>query len=90
MLWLKSRERSAALKRDNYQCSDCHIKQSKKKGYHVHMEVDHLRGTVDMDKLIDLVFKHLLVPMSDLETVCNLCHRKRTAFRAQIGESATL
>ena len=82
--WLRSRERAAALKRDNYTCVDCNIRQTKAKGREVSVEVDHLDG-VDWERLIDLVYKRLLVSPDRLETVCKSCHIIRTAVRRQIG-----
>ncbi len=79
-LWLRSRERQAALKRDGYTCQDCGVKQSKAKGREVKIEVDHLNG-IEWEKMIDYVYRHLLVSPNHLETVCKGCHAKRTEFR---------
>lgn len=82
-IWLRSRERQAALKRDNYTCVDCGAKQSKAKGRVVKVEVDHLDG-FDTEQIIDYVFKHLLVDPSRLETVCKGCHAERTEQRKRL------
>ena len=82
-LWLRSRERAAAIKRDGYTCVDCSAKQSKAKGREIAVEVDHLDGIV-WEQMIDYIFRHLLVPPERLETVCKPCHAKRTEFRKAI------
>ena len=84
-LWLRSRERREALKRDKYTCVECGVKQSKAKGKEQKVEVDHLRGA-GIEKVIDAVFRELLVGPEHLETVCPDHHKERTEFRKQIGE----
>lgn len=76
-LWLRSRERAAALRRDNYTCQDCGEKQSKAKGKEFSVQVHHKRGVLNWDSLIDEVFKHLLCDPKHLETLCKDCHNKR-------------
>jgi 5-methylcytosine-specific restriction endonuclease McrA len=80
-LWLRSRERQAALKRDGYKCQDCGAKQSRAKGREVFVEVDHLDG-IEWEQMIDYVYRHLLVDPKKLETVCKQDHKVRTASRA--------
>jgi len=82
-LWLRSRERQAALKRDKYSCQECGVKQSRAKGRHVHVEVDHLDG-IEWENILDYVFRHLLVSPEHLETVCKAHHADRTALRRQM------
>lgn len=82
-LWLRSRERQAALKRDKYTCQDCKIKQSRAKGRQVRVEVDHLDG-VRWEAIIEHIYRHLIVPPEKLETVCQACHLVRTAIRKRI------
>jgi 5-methylcytosine-specific restriction endonuclease McrA len=77
-LFLRSRERAFALKRDRYTCQNCGSKQSKKKGAEVRVEVHHLSEDMSWDKLIDHVFKHLLCDPKDLEVLCKDCHKKIT------------
>lgn len=81
-LWLRSRERQAALKRDKYACVECDAKQSRAKGREVYVEVDHLDG-ITWEKMIDYIFRHLLVSPERLETVCKRHHSARTIERAQ-------
>jgi len=85
LLWLHSRERRAALKRDGYRCVDCGVKQSKAKGKEQKVEVDHIRGIKAWNELADIIRRHLLVPPDELETVCPEDHRKRTELRKQIA-----
>jgi 5-methylcytosine-specific restriction endonuclease McrA len=76
-LWLRSRERAAALKRDKYCCQICGVKQSKKKGFEQKVEVHHTAGRVDWDALIQLIYERLLVDPAGLETLCPDCHDKK-------------
>src|SRR5215471_2832460 len=75
-IWLRSRERYAALKRDGFACVECGVK--KKDG--AKLEVDHLDG-IDMEKIIDYIFAHLIPPPERLETVCKRDHAERTQWR---------
>ena len=75
-LWLRSRERQAALKRDCYTCQECKRKQSKAKGREVKVEVHHVEGICDWNLLLDYVFRHLLCEPRLLETLCKECHEK--------------
>lgn len=72
-LWLRSRERACAIKRDNYSCVHCGVKQSKKKGFEQKVEVHHLDG-IEWDNIIDYIFRHVLVDPKGLETICPKCH----------------
>lgn len=74
-LWLRSRERVAALKRDQYSCQVCGVKQSKAKGREVSVEVHHL-SPCDWEALIDLVYERLLINPDGLRVVCPKCHDK--------------
>lgn len=73
-LWLRSVERSAALKRDNYSCVKCGVKKSQAKGKEQKVEVHHKEGVLNWDILIDEVYKHLLCDSEGLETLCPSCH----------------
>ena len=78
-LWLRSRERAAALKRDGYTCQVCGRKQSKAKGKEFAVEVHHKHGIANWEKLIDLVYLHLLCNPDNLVTLCKECHDKEEA-----------
>lgn len=74
-LWLRSRERVAALKRDQYTCQCCGKKQSRAKGREVFVEVNHRNG-IEWEELINLVYERLLIDPAGLETLCVKCHDK--------------
>lgn len=74
-LWLRSRERSAAIKRDNYTCVNCGAKQSKAMGREVSVEVHHKAGHIEnWDAIFEVIYEHLLCSPDDLETLCKDCH----------------
>ena len=74
-LWLRSRERAVALKREGYCCEKCGKKQSVAKGKEVKLEVHHKEG-IEWEQLIDLVFEQLLCNPEKLEVLCKDCHGK--------------
>ena len=74
-LFLRSRERYAAIKRENNTCERCGAKGSVAKGREVRIEVHHRNG-VKWDELIDIMYKMLLCHPSEMEVVCNECHDK--------------
>ena len=74
-LWLRSRERAAAIKRDGYACQECGAKQSRARGREVKVEVHHLDG-IEWEKVIDYIYRHVLVDPEALETLCKSCHDK--------------
>ena len=74
-LWLRSRERSARLKADNYTCQRCGAKQSNAKGREISVEVHHRNG-VDWTGLFDDIRRRLLVDPAEMETLCKSCHDK--------------
>ena len=75
-LWLRSRERAAAIKRDSYTCQCCGRKQSKAKGKEFAVQVHHKEGIANWEYLIDEVYEHLLCHPDGLETMCKDCHKK--------------
>jgi predicted HNH restriction endonuclease len=74
-LWLRSRERLAALKREGYSCEECGKKQSRAKGKEIYVEVHHLDG-IEWEKMIDYIFRHLLVDPAKLSVMCKECHKE--------------
>lgn len=76
-LFLRSRERLAALKRDKYTCQRCGKKQSKAKGREVKVEVHHVDG-IDWGGLLEEIRKRILQDPSGLITLCCQCHTKET------------
>jgi DNA-binding Xre family transcriptional regulator len=76
-LFLRSRERAAALKAAGNCCESCGIKQSKAKGREVSIEVHHKQGVTNWEALIDMVYAELLCPPDMLQTLCKSCHSKQ-------------
>lgn len=74
-LWLRSRERAAAIKRDKYTCQRCGAKQSRAKGQEVYVEVHHVKG-IDWEGVIDIIQDRILRPPEELETLCVECHKR--------------
>ena len=72
-LWLRSRERALRLKLDGYCCQKCGIKQSKRKGFEVSVQVHHVEG-VKWAEIIEYIRKELLVKPDRLVTLCKQCH----------------
>ncbi len=75
-LWLRSRERAAAIKRDQYTCQRCGVKQSKAKGKEQKVEVHHKDMIANWEAVIDAIFKYILCDPIHLETLCPDCHDK--------------
>lgn len=73
-LYLRSRERGNAIKRDKYTCCKCGVKQSMKKGSVVKVQVHHIKGIEVWDEIIDLIYQSLLCDEEHLETLCTSCH----------------
>jgi predicted HNH restriction endonuclease len=76
-LWLRSRERSAALRREGYCCQACGVKQSKAKGREVAVEVHHTAGAICWAEIEAAIRMWLLTDPEDLEVLCLKCHDKR-------------
>jgi predicted HNH restriction endonuclease len=75
-LFLRSRERAAALKRDGYTCQKCGCKQSRARGREQKVEVHHKVGVMNWDALYRAVREYLLCNPEFLETLCPECHKK--------------
>lgn len=76
-LWLRSRERAAALKREGYCCQHCGVKQSKAKGKEQKVEVHHICGEIDVwSEVIDLIAKEILCHPDGLMVLCPECHKE--------------
>lgn len=72
-VFLRSRERAAALKATGHTCARCGIKASEAKGRVVKLHVHHVNG-IDWDGVVDLIITRLLaVPMIPL---CVPCHKE--------------
>ena|SRR3990167_799125 len=77
-IFLRSSERAEALKRDNYSCCRCGVKQSKKKGHEQKIQVHHKNGIDVWDEVIKIIQETILCDPADLETLCPECHKKET------------
>ncbi len=75
-LYLRSRERATAIKRDKYTCIKCGRKQSKAKGKEFKVEVHHIEGIANWEKVIDSVYENILCHSDFLETLCPNCHKR--------------
>ena len=74
-IFLRSRERHAALKRDNYTCQGCSRKQTQKKGQEFKVQVHHKDPIEEhWQEIIDLMFKYVLCDPEKLKTLCKDCH----------------
>ncbi len=76
-LFLRSRERAAALKRDGYTCQICGRKQSRAKGKEFYVEEHHRKGVLNWEALFEAVRKYLLCDPKHLETLCEKCHKEK-------------
>src|SRR5574343_1139350 len=65
-VWMWSRERAEALKRDGRRCRACGSKEA--------LEVHHLDGS-GIDEIIELIYQRLLCSPDRLICLCPECHR---------------
>ncbi len=75
-IFLRSAERAATLKRDNYTCQKCFRKQTKKKGQELKVQIHHKDGIDFWDEIIEMIYNKLLCDPEKLETLCRECHDK--------------
>jgi len=73
LLWLRSREHAAALKRENNTCERCGAKKSVAKGREVKVVVHHRNG-IDWSGIADLIRERVMVHPDNLEVLCKSCH----------------
>lgn len=73
-LWLRSRERNSALRRDKYTCRICGAKQSRAKGKEVYVEVHHKKSVLNWQVIFEFIRRELLCNPDLLETLCEKCH----------------
>ena len=86
-LWLQSRERAAAIRRDGYTCQHCGVKQSTAKAHPQKVVVHHLDG-VEWENILAYIRRHLLVEPRKLVTLCPDCHKRE--HDAKIAEDCGL
>jgi len=75
-LWLRSRERAAALKRTANCCEVCGVKASRAKGREVKLEVHHLDG-IDWDGVREFIRERVLQTPDRLQPLCTECHKEK-------------
>ena len=75
-LFLRSRERSQALKNAGNCCEECGKKQSRAKGREVYIEVHHREHVLNWDLLFEHIYRHLLCNPDELQVLCKECHKK--------------
>jgi len=73
-LWLRSKERSEALKSTGYCCDKCGVKQSRAKGREQKIEVHHKDGVLNWDDIVEQIREQLLCDPSKLQPLCPDCH----------------
>lgn len=73
MLFLRSRERAAAIKLHANTCQKCQRKGSVAKGREVKIQVHH-PGGIDWDGIADLLRERVLWPAERYEVLCKECH----------------
>ena len=75
-LWLRSKERSTALKEAGYCCQSCGKKKSIKKGQEQKIEVHHIEGISNWDHVVKIIQEEILCDPSLLKVLCPECHAK--------------
>jgi hypothetical protein len=75
-LWLRSRERNAALKAADRHCKSCGRKASVCKAHPLKVQVHHKAGIGNWEAVIDAVYKEILCDPSLLEVLCIGCHAR--------------
>lgn len=76
LLFMRSRERAASLKRDGNTCQICGKKKSVAKGREVKVECHHNNGIDNWEYVIDAIFKHILCDPKHMTTLCVDCHKE--------------
>jgi len=75
LLFLRSRERDAAVKREQNTCQRCSRKGSTAKGKEFKIQVHHKDGIGNWNKVIDIIFEEILCHPDKLEVLCVDCHK---------------
>ena len=75
-LFLRSRERAFAIKRENNTCQGCHKKGSTAKGKEQKIQVHHRAGIGNWEKVIDLIYEEILCSPEFLDVLCPECHKE--------------
>jgi len=78
-IFLTSRERAYATKRDDYTCQKCFKRMSKRKGHEVYLDVHHVEPIGDAWKEIFKIMREkILVHPDKLQCLCRECHKNET------------
>jgi len=76
-LWLRSRERASALKRDKYTCQICGRKQTRATDKErVLVEVHHRDNIDNWNEIVEIIRAKLLCDPELLQTLCIDCHKE--------------
>ena len=75
MLWMRSRERQACIKKHSNTCQEkgCGKKGSVAVGREVKIEVHHLKEP-NWERIFSVIREELLVPHTDMVPLCKECH----------------
>lgn len=78
-IFLTSRERAYAMKRDDYTCQKCFKRMSKKKGHEVYMDVHHLDEIGKAwEEIFEIMKSKILCHPDKLQCLCRECHKGET------------
>ena len=75
LLFMRSREHQAALKKASRKCEGCGVKGSEAKGRVVKLEVHHRLG-IDWANIFRFIRATLLCPPEDMRVLCKPCHAR--------------
>lgn len=75
-VWLRSRERGTAIKRDKYTCQDCKKKQTTRKGEEFKVQVHHIEE-ISWDDICLVIREKVLQTPDKYVTLCETCHDRR-------------
>lgn len=75
-LFLRSRERNNALKRDENRCQGCGAKASVAKGREVKVQVHHREPIENWGEMYGVIREYLLIDESGMITLCESCHKE--------------
>ena len=75
-LWLRSRERNTAIRRDKYTCQKCFRKQTMAKGKEFKVTVHHKNGIDNWEEVVNVIYEKILCRPEHLECICRECHLK--------------
>lgn len=91
-IFLRSRERAAAVKRESGRCQSCGVKGRPKairNGPAVALQVHHLDGG-GIDEIMNLIYTRLLCHPSRLQVLCRACHEEIEHLGTCHGRKKTL